>query len=92
MTTIILNQKEYTKNQNTKTTYLLTNETTEAITQEQYRNITSDETLQFFRRLGGSESKIFGYTCNGYKVTRLTSSNPDKTTKIIRSFEFIYNN
>jgi hypothetical protein len=92
MKTIILTRKEYTKNPNTKTTYLLENETTETISEEQHRNITSEDTLRFFKRLGGSENRIFGYTCNGYKVTRLTSTSPDKITKVVRTFKFIYNN
>ena len=92
MLQIILTQKEFIKNPNTKTTYLLEQETSAPISEEQYRNMTSADTLRFFRRIGGSESTIFGYTCNGYKVTRLTSTNPDKTTKIVRNFKFIYNN
>lgn len=92
MIKIILTQKEYTKNPNTKTTYLLENETTETISEEQYRNITGLETLRFFRRIGGSESIVFGYTCNGYKATKLTSTNPDRSKKIVRKFKFIYNN
>jgi hypothetical protein len=92
MLQIILTQKEFIKNPNTKTTYYIRTEKTEPISEEQYRNMTSADTLRFFRRIGGSESTIFGYTCNGYKVTRLTSTNPDKTTKIVRNFKFIYNN
>jgi hypothetical protein len=92
MKTIILTRKEYTKNPNTKTTYLLENETTETISEEQYKNITSSETLRFFRIIGGSETPIFGYTCNGYKATKLTSTSPDKITKVVRTFKFIYNN
>jgi hypothetical protein len=91
MLKIILTQKEYVKNPNTKTTYLLNHESTEEITSEQYNNITNTDTLKYFRRIGGSESAIYGYTCNGYKVTRLTSTSPDKQTKIVRTFNFTYN-
>ena len=91
MLKIILTQKEYVKNPNTKTTYFLNHESTEEITSEQYNNITNTDTLKYFRRIGGSESAIFGYTCNGYKVTRLTSTSPDKQTKIVRNFNFTYN-
>lgn len=89
---IILTQKEFTKNPNTKTTYILENETTETISEEQHRNMTNADTLRFFKRLGGTESKVYGYTCKGYQVTQLTSTNPDKTIKIVRKFKFIYNN
>jgi hypothetical protein len=91
MLKIILTQKEYVKNPNTKTTYFLNHESTEEITSEQYNNITNTDTLKYYRRIGGSESAIFGYTCNGYKVTRLTSTSPNKQTKIVRTFKFTYN-
>jgi hypothetical protein len=91
MLTIILTQKEYTKNPNTKTTYLFNCQESREITEKEFFNMTNADTLKFFRRLGGSESAIFGYTCNGYKVTRLTSTSPDKQTKIVRTFNFTYN-
>jgi hypothetical protein len=89
---IILTQKEYLKNPNTKTTYLLNCEESREITEKEFFNMTNADTLKFFRRLGGTESAIFGYTCNGYKVTKLTSTSPDKQIKIVRTFKFIYNN
>jgi hypothetical protein len=91
MTKIILTQKEYVKNPNTKTTYYIRSEETREITEKEFFNMTNADTLKFFRRLGGSESAIFGYTCTGYKVTRLTSTSPDKQTKIIRTFKFNIN-
>jgi hypothetical protein len=91
MLQIILTQKEYTKNPNTKTTYLFNYEESREITEKEFFNMTNTDTLKFFRRLGGTESAIFGYTCNGYKVTKLTSTSPDKQTKIVRTFNFIYN-
>ena len=57
------------------------------ITQENYHNYTSDDTQRFFRRLGGSETAERCYTKRGYIVTRLTSINPDRTLKIVRTFE-----
>jgi N-acetyl-anhydromuramyl-L-alanine amidase AmpD len=44
--------------------------------------------ISFFRRLGGSESVQRAYTCYGYKVDKLTSTSPDKQTKVIREFNF----
>jgi hypothetical protein len=88
MKTILLTTKEYTKNPNTKTTYILESEETKNITMQEHHNITSIETQKYFRRLGASETAIYGYTCQGYKVTKLTSTSPNRETKIIRTFNF----
>lgn len=76
------------KNPNTKTTYLEESRGVEEITETQYKNICSDDTLKWFRRLGGSESAERGYTCRGYKVVKLTSTSPNKQSKTIREFKF----
>lgn len=89
---IILTQKNYIKNPNTKTTYLLESEEQREIKEKEHDLLTNDKVCKSFRSAGGSESKIYSYTCNGYKVTKLTSTSPDKTIKIVRNFEFIYNN
>lgn len=51
-----------------------------------HRNITADDTLAFFRRLGGSEYAERSYTPVGHIVTRLVSSNPDRTLRVVRKF------
>ena len=56
------------------------------LTQEHYDNMTSKETQQWFRRLGGSETVTMGYTRAGYQAIRLVSTNPDKTERAIRIF------
>ena len=76
------------KNPNTKTTYLEESRGVEEITETQYNNICSDDTLKWFRRLGGSESAERGYTCRGYRVVKLTSTSPNKQSKTIREFKF----
>jgi hypothetical protein len=76
------------KNPNTKTTYLEESRGVEEITETQYKNICSDDTLKWFRRLGGSESAERGYTCRGYRVVKLTSTSPNKQSKTIREFNF----
>ena len=88
METIVMTRTEMLKNPNTKTTYILESEKTEKITREQYVNIVGDDTLKWFRRMGGSETAIKGYTCRGYLTTMLTSTSPSKETKIIRTFKF----
>jgi hypothetical protein len=54
---------------------------------ETYNNIVSKETLQYFRRLGGTETATKNYTSMGYNVVKLSSISPDKTMKTIREFE-----
>jgi len=58
------------------------------LNEEQYKNMTSKDTMRFFRNLGGSESVINNYTCNGYIPVQSTSCNPDRSLKIVRSFKF----
>ena len=79
----------YAKNPNTKTTYNKESERVKEISLEQYENITSKDTLKWFRRLGGSETAVKTYTKKGYKTVKLTSSSPDKQIKVVRTFEFI---
>ena len=88
METIVMTRTELAKNPNTKTTYILVGEKTENITTEEYSRIVGEDTLKWFRRTGGSETAIKGYTCRGYLTTRLTSTSPSKETKIIRTFKF----
>lgn len=88
MVQIILIETKSVKNPNTKTTYIIESKETKTITEKQYLNIVSDDTCKFFRRLGGSETKTMGYTCNGYKCTKLVSISPDKQNKTIREFQF----
>ena len=88
MEIIVMNQINLKKNPNTKTTYLVDKEVTKEITKEEYRNITSDDTLKWFRRIGGTETAERNYTCRGYNITRLTSTSPNKESKTIRHFEF----
>ena len=78
------------KNPNTKTTYLEDKKATTTITEEQYKNITEEGTVRFFRSLGGEEYKVKSYTAYGYTTTRLTSTSPNKEKKTIREFEFKY--
>ena len=91
--TIFLTETKLYKNPNTKTTYIQDKQTREEITTREYRNITSADTLKFFRRLGGTESAQRSYTCAGYVagyvVTKLTSTSPDRQNKTVREFKFI---
>ena len=88
MYTIELTETRLSKNPNTKTTYIVDEVKTEIVTDEQHDLTTNDDTCKFFRRLGGSETKEMRYTYKGYVCTKLTSTSPDKQTKIIREFQF----
>ena len=87
--TIFLTETKLYKNPNTKTTYIQDKQTREEITTREYRNITEDDTLKFFRRLGGTENAQRSYTCAGYLITKLTSTSPDRQNKTVREFKFI---
>lgn len=82
---ISLNQIEYAKNGNRWS--IVSDESS----QIDLKTVTNYEnSLGFFRRLGGYERLERGYTCAGYKPVQLTSINPDKTIKIVRTFKYNY--
>lgn len=56
----------------------------EIIPAEYYYNYCNS--IPFFKRLGGSETVDFGYTCAGYVPTEIRSISPDYTRKIVRRF------
>ena len=85
---ITMTRTDLEKNPNTKTTYITKEVETEELTEKAYKLITGDDTLKWFRRLGGTETAQRSYTCRGYNVTRLTSTSPDRQTKIVRTFKF----
>lgn len=58
------------------------------ITKQNLINYSSNETLSFFKMLGGTERRDFKYTQYGYIPARIVSINPDKTIK--HMWEFYY--
>ena len=64
--------------------YVTIDKVTKTINEEQYNNMTSKETLSFFRNLGGTEKA----TRKGGRVTRLVSTSPSGELRTIRTFEF----
>ena len=64
--------------------YLTIEEVTKPITEEIYNNITSEESIKFFRGLGGTER----VTRKGRRVTRLVSTSPSGEFRKIRTFTF----
>jgi hypothetical protein len=88
MKTIEMTKKVFVKNPNTKTTYILESSEVEMIDEQTHGLTTSEATCKTFRRWGGSETVERAYTSQGYKVVKLTSTSPDRQTKIVRTFNF----
>jgi len=85
---ITLKTTNLEKKQGTKTVYNTVKVESKEITEQEYKNITSPETIRFFKRLGGSESLTRAYTSRGYNVIKVVSTSPDKENKTVREFEF----
>ena len=64
--------------------YVTIDKVTKTIDEERYNNITSKETLNFFKNLGGTEKA----TRKGGRVTRLVSTSPSGELRTISTFEF----
>ena len=83
---ITLIETRLSKNPNTKTTYIVDSKKIETVTEKQHRLTTCDDTVKWFRRIGGSETVQRSYTCLGYVCTKLTSTSPDRQTKVVREY------
>lgn len=55
--------------------------------EDKHRKITADDTLRWFRRIGGSEHAVRSYTPVGFIVVRQVSCNPDRTVRKVRRFQ-----
>lgn len=82
-TKIIYTQEEQHFDFNTNK-YVTLNKVIRTITEEIYNNITSKETLKYFRNLGGTEKA----TRKGGRVTKLVSTSPSGELRTIRTFVF----
>ena len=58
------------------------------ISKENLVNYAGNETMAFFKRIGGTERRDFKYTQYGYIPAKIVSINPDKTMKHV--WEFYY--
>ena len=90
MLEITLITERYKKEENKKTVYKLVSEKTETIDIRVYNNITSDDTIKYFRRLGGTEIVQKRNTCIGHVITKLTGTSPDKQSTTVRNFKLEY--
>ena len=64
--------------------YVTIDKVIKTINEERYNNMTSKETIKYFRNLGGTEKA----TRKGGRVTRLVSTSPSGDLRTIRTFEF----
>ena len=64
--------------------YVTINKVIKTITEEVYNNMTSKETIKFFKGLGGTEK----VTRKQGRVTKLVSTSPSGDLRTIRTFEF----
>ena len=64
--------------------YVTIDKVIKTMNEEVYNNMTSKETIKYFRALGGTEKA----TRKGGRVTRLVSTSPSGELRTIRTFEF----
>ena len=82
--TKIICTQEYQQFDYSTNKYVTIDKVTKTIDEEKYNNMTSKETIKFFRGLGGTEKA----TRKGGRVTRLVSTSPSGELRTIRTFEF----
>ena len=88
LTNIRMTTKIYSRTDSGKSWRANPDETeTQIIDERQYNNIVCDDTLRWFRRLGGSETPTRSYTAHGYKIVQLSSCDPSRSIKKVRTFD-----
>ena len=75
---IILTETRLIKNPNTKTTYIVESKEVTEVTERQHYLTTNDDTVKWFRRLGGSESIRFGFM-SAWRMRKVFSATLHKT-------------
>ena len=88
MKKITVTKIKQVKKANTKTVWVHDETTEEILNEQQYNNCVDDDTIKFFRSLGGSETVTRSYTKHGYNITQIVSTSPDKQDRTIRKFAF----
>ena len=82
--TKIICTQEYQQFDYSTNKYVTIDKVIKTINEEQYNNMTSKETIEYFKSLGGTEKA----TRKGGKVTRLVSTSPSGELRTIRTFKF----
>jgi translation initiation factor 2B subunit (eIF-2B alpha/beta/delta family) len=75
-----------------KTTWNVESIEKELCTESEHNNATSNDTIKFFKRLGGKESVERSYTSVGEVVTKIVSTSPNGQNKTIREYKFFNKN
>lgn len=88
MYTIIETKTKLEKKAGTKNAYREVSKEVTEVTERQHELTTNNDTIKWFRRLGGLQSVTHGYTYAGYVVVKLISTSPDKQSKTIREYKF----
>ena len=88
MYTIIETKTKLEKKAGTKNAYREVSKEVKEVTKRQHELTTNNDTIKWFRRLGGSQSVTHGYTYAGYVVIKLVSTSPDKERKTVREYKF----
>lgn len=88
MYTIIETKTKLEKKAGTKNAYKEVSKEVTEVTEQEHELSTNEDTIKWFRRLGGSENVTRGYTYAGYVVVKLISTSPDRERKTIREYKF----
>lgn len=80
----IMKTETFNLKEGTKTVFVSEGVEEKVITEKEYKNII--DSSPFFRRLGCSEHHIKCYTSKGYKTYQLSSKNPTRDVKVVRTF------
>ena len=88
MYTIIETKTKLAKKAGTKNAYKEVSKEVTEVTERQHELSTNEDTIKWFRRLGGSDSVTRGYTYAGYVVVKLISTPPDRESKTVREYKF----
>jgi translation initiation factor 2B subunit (eIF-2B alpha/beta/delta family) len=75
-----------------KTTWNVESIEKELCSESEHHNATNNDTIKFFKRLGGKESVTRLYTSAGYVVTKIVSTSPDGENRTIREYKFFNKN
>jgi hypothetical protein len=86
---VLCTVKKYEKKPKTKTTYNLISTESEVINKEHFENSTSKDWGRIFKRLGGSFTRQFAYTSQGYNCIKTVSVSPCKKNKTIHEYKFL---
>jgi hypothetical protein len=86
MTNNTYTKTQYSLKDGTKTVFNEISKSEKVLTEDFYNNVIS--AIPFMRRLGGTETVTWAFTCNGYIIIKIVSKSPCKRFKTIYQFNF----